>query len=334
MRDHFLRLKAADRAQILDTVAQRVHRDPVVLEKDVWVCWSLSALFDTPDRLSMAFKGGTSLSKVFGAIARFSEDIDVTVDHRALDETLDPFAAGLSRSRLKALSVKLAAKLRAHVHEIIAPRMRDRLSTDVGASGYSVEVSDDGEKLRVRYRSALRKGRGYLDTSVLLEFGGRNTTTPSSLHEVIADVSLHVEELEFPRAMVPVLSPTRTFWEKATLMHSECNRPIFRTGATRLARHWYDLAMLADLEHGRAALADRALLADVVRHKKVFYNSRVANYDACLAGGLRLVPDANAVELLRADLARMIEAGMFVGAPPVHDDIISRLKALEGEINR
>lgn len=271
MRDHFLRLKAADRAQILDTVAQRVHRDPVVLEKDVWVCWSLSALFDTPDRLSMAFKGGTSLSKVFGAIARFSEDIDVTVDHRALDETLDPFAA----------------KLRAHVHEIIAPRMRDRLSTDVGASGYSVEVSDDGEKLRVRYRSALRKGRGYLDTSVLLEFGGRNTTTPSSLHEVIADVSLHVEELEFPRAMVPVLSPTRTFWEKATLMHSECNRPIFRTGATRLARHWYDLAMLADLEHGRAALADRALLADVVRHKKVFYNSRVANYDACLAGGPR-----------------------------------------------
>ncbi len=234
----------------------------------------------------MAFKGGTSLSKVFGAIARFSEDIDVTVDHRALDETLDPFAAGLSRSRLKALSVKLAAKLRAHIHEIIAPRMRDRLST------------------------------------------------PSSLHEVIADVSLHVEELEFPRAMVPVLSPTRTFWEKATLMHSECNRPIFRTGATRLARHWYDLAMLADLEHGRAALADRALLADVVRHKKVFYNSRVANYDACLAGGLRLVPDANAVELLRADLARMIEAGMFVGAPPVHDDIISRLKALEGEINR
>ena len=163
----------------------------------------------------------------------------------------------------------------------------------------------------------------YVGNSVLIEFGGRNITEPNEEHEVRPDIAEHVTALDFPRSKVSVLSPARTFWEKATLMHVECQRDEFRTGAERLSRHWYDLAMLAD----------RALLADVVKHKKVFYNASYANYDACLTGQLRLIPEDAALAALRDDFQRMIGAGMFIGEPPAFDAIVDRLRALQAAIN-
>ena len=116
-------------------------------------------------------------------------------------------------------------------------------------------------------------------------------------------------------------------------MHVECQRDEFRTGAERLSRHWYDLAMLADLAHGQPR-TDRALLADVVKHKKAFYNASYANYDACLSGQLRLIPEDAALAALRDDFQRMIGAGMFIGEPPTFDAIVDRLRALETTINQ
>jgi hypothetical protein len=132
---------------------------------------------------------------------------------------------------------------------------------------------------------------------------------------------------------VSVLSPARTFWEKATLMHVECQRNDFRASAERLSRHWYDLAMLADRDHGQVAIEHRVLLADVVKHKKVFYNASYANYDACLTGQLRLIPEDAVLTALRIDFDRMIGAGMFIGEPPTFDTIVDRLRALETAIN-
>lgn len=172
-----------------------------------------------------------------------------------------------------------------------------------------------------------------MGNSVLIEFGGRNITEPNEEHEVRPDIAEHVASLEFPRSMVSVLSPARTFWEKATLMHVECQRDEFRVSASRLSRHWYDLAMLADLVYGQAAVTDRALLADVVKHKKVFYNASYANYEACLVGHLRLIPEDAALAALCDDFQRMIGAGMFIGEPPVFDVIVDRLRALESLIN-
>lgn len=173
-----------------------------------------------------------------------------------------------------------------------------------------------------------------MGNSVLIEFGGRNITEPNEEHEVRPDIADRIPELEFPCSTVSVLSPARTFWEKATLMHVECQRDAFRVSAERLSRHWYDLAMLADQPHGLAAADDRALLADVVKHKKVFFNASYANYDACLAGQLRLIPEDAALTALRDDFQRMIGAGMFIGEPPAFDAIVDRLRVLETAMNR
>ena len=116
-------------------------------------------------------------------------------------------------------------------------------------------------------------------------------------------------------------------------MHVECNRVTYRANAARLSRHWYDLARLADMEIGRRALSNRTLLADVVKHKKVFFNSAQANYDACLAGQLRLLPNADVLSELQGDFDSMVEGGMFVGEAPAFESIIERLRHLEIEIN-
>ncbi len=338
MPESFLHLSPAEQSQIYRALGPQLSRAPVVLEKDVWVCWVLQTLFTMPGRLPMAFKGGTSLSKVFAAIARFSEDVDITLDYRGLDSSFDPFAAGVSNSQLRKFSDKLKSFVRDHTHGVVVPHFKERLTAEFGADFHSkhgrIEVSEDGEQLRVPYPSALDTSGNYVGNSVLIEFGGRNITEPNQDHVVRPGIAEHVPALEFPSSLVSVLSPQRTFWEKATLMHVECQRGEFRASAERLSRHWYDLDMLADLDHGRAALANRDLLIDVVKHKKVFYNTSYANYDACLAGKFRLLPDDAVLAALGDDFQRMIDAGMFIGDPPGFDAIVQRLRALEVAINQ
>ncbi len=333
MPESFLHLSSTERSQILRGLATQLSRSPTILEKDVWVCWVLQALFTMPDRLPMAFKGGTSLSKVFGAIARFSEDVDITLDYRGLDGAFNPFSEAISKTRLKKFSEELKLFVHDHVHHVIAPHFDKKLAAEFNTDSYKITVSDDGEQLRVYYPSVFEVPGSYIGNSVLIEFGGRNITEPNEEHEVRPDITEHIAALDFPRAQVRVLSPMRTFWEKATLMHVECQRGEFRANSERLSRHWYDLAMLANLEIGQNALAERGLLADVVKHKKVFYNTSYANYDACLVGQLRLLPNATALSALHEDFQFMLDAGMFIGSPPSFDTIVDRLRALETAIN-
>ena len=131
-----------------------------------------------------------------------------------------------------------------------------------------------------------------------------------------------------------VLSPKRTFWEKATLVHVECHRRRLADRPDRLSRHWFDLACLAAHAVGRAALADRELLADVVRHKKVFFHARNANYDNCLDGRLRLVPDDDQFPALRSDNDHMGSARIVGDDAPEFDALIERIRTLEADANR
>lgn len=334
MPETFLRLPLSEQAEILNGLAPELGRAANVLEKDVWVCWVLQQLFQMPGRLTMAFKGGTSLSKVFDAISRFSEDVDVTLDYREFHSEINPFDAQTSRRQIGKLSDSLKAYVRDHAHGVAAPHFAEQLRAQIESEHARVEINDNGEELRIHYPSALNQGSGYVSNSVLVEFGGRNITEPNAEHQIQPYIADRLPNLTFPSAMVTVLSPTRTFWEKATLIHVECHRRDLRADASRQSRHWYDLAQLADNEIGRDALKDRELLSAVVTHKKAFFHVGHANYDACLTGQLRLFPDETLLEAVRADLQAMIDAGMFYGERPSFDSIIARLRALEDDINR
>jgi len=286
-----------------------------------------------PNRLQMAFKGGTSLSKVFGTIHRFSEDVDVTLDYRSLAPDLDPFALDISNTRRSKITKQLREHVRQHTTGTIRPYLEGRLAVEVSPEIYGVEIDEAGEKISVFYPSALGNSGDYVRDPVILEFGGRNITEPNVNRVVVPDIASELLDLAFPQANVDVLLAERTFWEKATLIHVECNRGEFRESAQRQSRHWYDLSMLATHEIGINAVQNRALLHDVVQHKKVFYNASYANYDACLTGQMRLVPVDEMLKPLAADYQEMIAAGMFYEAPSAFEEIIQTLAELENKIN-
>lgn len=231
-------------------------------------------------------------------------------------------------------SEELKGFVKVHVTDMVLPWLTKQLLEQFPNGGHSLELSEDGEQLRIYYSSALRERGSYLRDSVLLEFGGRNIIEPNEVHVVSPDVAEGFEALSFPIAKVSVLSPARTFWEKATLMHVECHRDSLRQSAERLSRHWYDLFMLARCDIGRQAITQRDLLADVVKHKQVFYAAAYAHYEDCLTGKLRLIPDEATLMALADDYRRMVSAGMFIGASPAFVEIVSELRELELAINQ
>jgi hypothetical protein len=324
----FLQLSPEEQADILQTCATKLGRRTEHLEKDIWICWVLHGLFGMLGRLPMAFKGGTSLSKVFGAIRRLSEDVDVTVDYKSLDQSIDPFDPKVSRTARDKYTELLRTKLADHTNNVIQPHFANLLSQLPEKPASPLKISADGEKLFIPYPSRFGK-----DESVLLEFGGRNVVVPNEDRHLRPYIAAELRDLEFPEATVQVLSPSRTFWEKATLIHVACNRSHPKLEAGRQSRHWHDLAVLADDKIGQTSIADRQLLADVVKHKNVFFRTSYANYEACLSGGLRLIPGKALQDALRLDYEKMIGDGMFEGEPPTFDSIIARLEKLEKQIN-
>lgn len=171
-----------------------------------------------------------------------------------------------------------------------------------------------------------------------MEFGARNVTTPNETHRVEPLLTKFIvnSELILPSALLPVLSPQRTFWEKITLIHVECNKynnitteAKANTHAERLSRHWYDLVMLHRHPIGQKAIRNIALLEEVVKHKKVFFSGAHYNYDDCLQGKLCLIPNDNHMKALAQDYRIMINNGMFFETPPTFEEIIAELGIME-----
>jgi hypothetical protein len=333
VREHYFDLPISDQTELLRSLATVMGRRAEILEKDIWLCTVLDTLFNLPCRKPMAFKGGTSLSKVYQAIDRFSEDIDVTVDYRSLVADAPDLESLNSNSQRSKLSNELKAGLITHVVEELIPALHLAIKDKVPNQKISIESSDDAEKLWLFYPSAVENTDTYLRPSILIEFGGRNSTLPHNLLSITPDIAAHVPELAFPIAEVSVLSAARTFWEKVTLIHVDCHRTNLRPGAERLSRHWYDLARLADQNIGKQAVEDKDLLSDVLLIKETFYRSRYSHYDRCISGELRLIPEPPLLEALHEDYEAMHSAQMFYGELLSFEEILVRLKELEREIN-
>ena len=334
MAEAFLSLNARDRKEILETVAARSGQPAVILEKDIWICWVLEILFSIPNHNPMAFKGGTSLSKVYRIIDRFSEDVDITFDYRAFSDGFDPFAADVNKSQIKRFRNRLESSVKAYTQNVVVPALETAAEGLATSGQHRVRINDNGESVWFAYPSSVENTVGYLASEVLLEFGGRNVIDPNERHVITPEIAALTNDLNYPKAMVTVLSPVRTFWEKATLIHGECHRRRLSHNPERISRHWFDLACLAHHDTSRAALSDRAIFEDVVRHKTVFFNTSYANYDHCLDGRLRLVPDEDQLARLRTDYEAMRTAGIVRDEAPRFDALMESVRDVEIEVNR
>jgi hypothetical protein len=320
------RLSSAERRELFAETAARTRMTPAVVEKDFWVCWTLGRLFAHPDlsRLLM-FKGGTSLSKVFNLIERFSEDIDLILDWRVVVGEDDPLAAR-SHTKQEALNKTIdakavdyiAGKLLAAVKQTIAPVCRCGLAVD------------DRHVLNVGYPAAFSDA--YLRPEVRLEIGPLAAWLPYDSYRIRPYAAKAFPQL-FKQAdcAVQAIRAERTFWEKATILHHEASRPEGNQQPLRYSRHYYDLAMMAASPVKEAALADLALLKDVAAFKQRFYRRGWANYDLAKPGTLKLVPSGHVLTTLERDYAQM--RNMIFGRYPGFDEIMETLRALEREIN-
>lgn len=347
--DEFARLGAAERRAFITEAAARRDLTPIIIEKDFWVCWTLRRLVRSADLAGhMTFKGGTSLSKAYGIIQRFSEDIDLTIRRSAplLQAVASPMDAGITSNERQRRTKALKTAAQAFVETVAMPALAGAVEAALGtADGWSIELDPEDKDRQtllfhyprtsgygINYGGAWGgdEGSGYIKPRIKLEFGARGEPDPHkarAIHPYLAE--------DFPDAlpdsetMVDTLSVERTFWEKATILHALHHNGKLRDG---LSRHYYDLLLLDRAGVGDTALAEPALLDQVVRNKSVMFADASASYATAVLETLRLSPSDGIRDALKRDYAAM--ADMFMADPPAFKELLAGLAALEQRINQ
>lgn len=331
----FFQLSAAERLDALNAAADTSGLLPHLLEKDIWVVWSLQHLFAGPYAEHLVFKGGTSLSKAYGVIRRFSEDVDLTYDIRAIAGDLvgdadAPLPA--SKSQEKKWSKEIRARLSDWVYSEIVPRLKH----DLEQQGLPAKVRAEADKVFINY-APLATGTGYVAPAVMLEFGARSTGEPSEPRVIRCDAAAHLDAVEFPTTTPQVMRPERTFWEKATAIHVFCAQGAFR-GGDRFSRHWHDVTRLDAAGFAEAAIADKTLARTVADHKSAFFAEKnahddVIDYHAAVSGGLQLVPGDDALAKLAADYQHMVDDGLFLDDVESFEVLLQQCRAIQQTAN-
>ncbi len=314
--------------------------DPVIVEKDFWVCWTLKEMFRLPEiGEHLIFKGGTSLSKVFKIIERFSEDIDVSIDRAFLGfgGVNEPEAGGSNKEkqrRVDALKAACQQKIATGLHPALDAAIKSKVAANETWSLRNDAEDPDQQTLLFEYPSSFATAsESYIRRAVKIEMGARADHWPCETKTVTP----YVAE-QFPQGFkegsceVKVLSAERTFWEKATILHAEFHRPADKVIPERFSRHYCDFYELIRKGVATSAVEKPELLARVAEHKSLFFRSASARYGEAVRGTLRIAPPEHRLKPLRDDYGKMQQ--MFFGEPPDFDSIIALLSQWESEFNR
>ena len=336
----FLALTPERRALAFADAATQRGGHAVILEKDFWVCWLLGVLFADPDVAPhLVFKGGTSLAKVFGAIDRFSEDVDLSVSPAFVGADAEGFELLASRTRRDAAIAEMQRLCGVKVQEVIAPRLETAIRNALGppATGgtwltFELDAQAHSPNLFFNYPAIQAAGLSYIRRNVKLELGsltdqqpvGRHTIRPwvaEVFPSVFADWHCEVIALDLPR----------TFWEKATILHAEYHRPEDQPTPDRYARHYADAARLLEHSMATAFLADKPLCTRIADWKSRVFARGWARYDLARHGSFRLAPPTHRLEALARDYEAM--QPMFLRTPPPFAEVMRQLAAAEQAIN-
>jgi hypothetical protein len=331
-------LSPVQRAELFNAAAQRLGMGPVAIEKDFWVCWTLRELFAPPGMSDhLIFKGGTSLSKVWQAIQRFSEDIDISLSKEWLGfgQEQDPEHQPSQRKRKRQLQA-LAEACAERVSERLLPLLQSAAREQFEGGEWAIEVSpEDAQTLLFRYPTSFPAlpGTEYIARTIKIECGARSDPWPAEHHPINPYVAeAFPDSVKDAETSVRALAVERTFWEKATILHAEAHRPSDQPTPGKYSRHYADLAALADLPGVHGWMSRDQLRERVVAHKQVFFASAWARYDLAVPGSFRLLPSAERLRQIEADYREM--QVMYFGSAHPWSQIVQRLETLESAINR
>ncbi len=337
--DSFLHSPPERQKKACIELQDEMHLHAQSVEKDLWVCWTLRELFSLPGiGEHLTFKGGTSLSKAWKLIRRFSEDIDLIVDKEALGFGGDaaPDKAASNKQRKARLEALMAAS-RQWVQGMLQPALTIRIAAALGNdANCKLEVDPDmpdGQCLLLHYPSAFENEAGYIKPVVKIELGARSDDWPNSECPIQPYLAERFPQL-MPQGPFPVrvLAAERTFWEKACLLHEETFRPHDKPRKLRMARHYYDLWCLLRAGVGERALANTALFQRVAEHREIFFRYAWVDYSTHKPGTFRLSPPTDHLANWRSDYQAML-GPMFFGEVPDFDEIMEAVSEFEKTFN-
>ncbi len=337
----FSGMSSERRRLICEQTGAQLNLADVAVEKDFWVCWTLDKLFRLPgwgDRLS--FKGGTSLSKCWKLIERFSEDIDIVIDRNSLGFGGDnaPEAAG-SRKQTKRRLDELRLPCRNCVNSEIQPALHTAIAEEMPHTEMwqlDPDPADpDHQTLLFQYPTAFSEGAAYLRRSVKIEMGARSDTEPNSIAVISPCISEVFPDLFTTNEIeVNAVMPTRTFWEKAMLLHEETFRPEDKKRRRQhMARHYYDLYRLINAGIADEAAADQELFLRIAAHREIFFRYTWVDYSTMVPGKLRLLPTDTQMPDWQSDYTTM-QREMFYGAVPGFDAVIEVIREFQDRFNK
>lgn len=322
-------LKSKDDLRVLITnTARKKNISEAVVEKDYWVTYFLDYLFNENKwKEYFTFKGGTSLSKCFGIIQRFSEDIDLILDWRVLGyDKLEPW---LIRSNTK--QDKFNKEINEKTERFLKEDFLTELIKDFSQEDFEFEIDSlDPQTILFSYPKVFDSN--YLSQTIRLEIGSLAAWTPATNISIIPIIGDAYANIFKEKTNIRTVSVERTFWEKATILHHEANRPESSKMPHRYARHYYDMYKIANSKYKDKAIKDKELLRKVTEFKMKFYPRKWAKYEDAMDSKLRLVPDKFRFLELENDYKAMSE--MIYGEYPSFEEIIKILKELETEINK
>ena len=330
------------RAGLFTATAQRLGTTPQNAEKDFWVCWTLDALFNgLPEGPRLLFKGGTSLSKGFGLIRRFSEDIDVTVFRDDLDEAASiEELQTLSRKKRDAALDAIKAACEAYINGPLLEQLSSLVATTAERTGLPAgrlritPHDGDAQTLMLLYPTATPTD-GYIDKAVKIESGAKSALDPNAVHSIRPYVDDDVPDLDLTVPNVTIVDAERTFWDKVVILHGLRRwsdiRGELRGGGHRVSRHYYDIHMLLASDAGEKALANPALGTDCVAHARMFFNRPDFDLASAVAPNFMLCPEGAMYDNLRRDYKAM--SAMIFGTAPDFDAVVESVSVLQSRLN-
>ena len=327
-----------DRELLFRDVGLKLNIPFSMIEKDFWVCFVLNCIFSN-DELCQAFrfKGGTSLSKGYGLIKRFSEDLDLVLDKTLILGNEDIFKS--SNSQQKIFAEIVDKKASDYISTTIKTKIKDVLNdfVKIYTDEEYCEVNPkyqpkniDNKLLHIVYPKSNKNE--YLRPDILLEIGIMSARTPFENKQITPYILDAFPNLDIRAINVPTVMPKRTFWDKATILHREHYRSEKTKTPERYSRHYYDLFQMGHSFVKELALQDKSLLADVVNRKDKLYHCPWARYEDCLVGKFKLLPNENNVEHIERDYSAMQQM-IFSEQKIEWQKIIDYLSLLECEIN-
>jgi predicted nucleotidyltransferase component of viral defense system len=318
----------SERKKLFLTVADKTGLSDFVVEKDFWASWILGKIFanESLSRI-LCFKGGTSLSKAFGLIDRFSEDIDLILSQNTIlkegEQLFQP-------SNTKQAEFNKEFEQRA-VH-YITTILKDMLVATLGHICEVIVDKDDRHTLLVKTQKVFNY-TDYIAPDIKLEIGPLALWNPNDCYPLSSFVAIALPELKLQSPVIPTIKPERTFWEKITILHHEHYRPDGSQIQPRYSRHYYDVFKISNSSVKASALTNLDLLKEVVEFKKRFYPRGWAKYDEAFPGTLQLKPAKHNLSALELDYTKMQRMFFKNTSVPTWNEILEHLHQLENEIN-